>query len=65
MKKLAFSKIIWRYEKDIYEENTNIMIFYDTRLYPYSYIVDRIFDDTLVLKDNAFDPVSHFLARLK
>lgn len=61
--KLAFTKIIWKYEKDVYEENTNIMCFYDTRDYPYSYIVDRIINDTLVLKDNSWDAVSYFLAR--
>jgi hypothetical protein len=61
--KLADTKIIWKRAKDIFEENTYILNFSDTRLYPYNYIVDGIYNDTLLLIDNAYDPMKYYLAR--
>ena len=45
--------VIWVKDLGTYTngDSTFIMNFYDKRLYPYNYIVDGIFDDTLILHD--------------
>jgi hypothetical protein len=63
--KLADTIILWQYVKDIFEEYTFTLNFSDTRLYPYSYIVDGIYNDTLLLIDNAYDPMYYYLSRSK
>ncbi|RYE27375.1 MAG: hypothetical protein EOP45_01400 [Sphingobacteriaceae bacterium] len=37
------------------QDSTFIMQFYDKRSYPYNYVVDGIYSDSLVLHDNAVD----------
>ena len=61
--KLADSEILWKKEKDVFEENTFILNFVDTRSYPYSFIVDGIYNDTLLLTENAYDSMSYYLTR--
>jgi len=50
--------IIWTREKDIFTDLTFIMNFYDN-----SFIVCGIHNDTLVLSDNSYDPVSYHFTR--
>jgi hypothetical protein len=41
-----------------------IMKFYDKRGYPYNYVVDGIFNDSLQLHDNAYDPQYFHFSKL-
>jgi hypothetical protein len=51
--------IRWIRDLGVYTGNdsTFIMNFYEKRLYPSSYVVDGIFNDSLQLHDNGSDPV--------
>jgi hypothetical protein len=44
-------------------DSTFIMNFYDKRLYPYLYIVDGIFNDSLVLHDHAVDGQHYYFSK--
>lgn len=57
--------IIWVRAKDIAGDSTYLLTYSYTPGYafPYAYIVDRIYNDTLVLSDNAYDPISRYYTK--
>ena len=58
--------IIWIRDRGLYinGDSTFIMNFYDNRRYPYNYVVDGIFNDSLVLHDNyTADPVFYHFSK--
>jgi hypothetical protein len=52
------TKISWKQEKDIFEEYTYVLDFGGGGL-----IVDRIFNDTLIIMDNTYDSMFYHLLR--
>ncbi|MCK9311635.1 MAG: hypothetical protein M0P26_05095 [Bacteroidales bacterium] len=45
--------------------DTYLMEFNDRREYPYCYIVDKIYNDTLIIHDNMADAVSYYFNKTK
>jgi len=57
------STITWNKGQDNYSGQSYIMGFYDKLGYPYSYIVDGIYEDTLVMHDNYDDAMFYHLTK--
>lgn len=57
--------ITWIRDLGVYTggDSTFIMNFYDKRLYPYDYVIDGIFNDSLQLHDNGSDPVYYHFSK--
>jgi hypothetical protein len=57
--------VLWTRGKDIFNDSTYLLGFYNTPSYafPYYYVVDRIYNDTLILIDNASDAVYYHYIR--
>ncbi len=55
--------INWKWDKPANTDSTYIMNFSDKVGYPYFYVVYEITNDTLVLTDAGYDPVSYFLTK--
>jgi hypothetical protein len=62
---LADDNINWIPTHEFFGIDTYIMSFEDTRAYPYNYIVDGIYNDTLVLYESATDGQSHHFSKLR
>lgn len=62
---LADTTIKWIRDLGTYTngDSTFIMNFYDKRGYPSNYVVDHIFNDTLVLHDNSSDAVFYHFSK--
>ena len=56
--------IKWVHEKNIFNDLTYTMNFSDKRGYPYVYFVNSIYNDTLVISDGGYDPISYYLTKL-
>jgi len=41
------------------------MTFFDKEQVPWGYVVDGIFNDTLVIHDNAYDGMYYYFAKVK
>jgi hypothetical protein len=63
---LTDTSVVWKRDLGVYtgSDSTFIMMFYDKRGYPYNYVVDGIFNDSLQLHDNASDPVYYHFSKL-
>lgn len=59
------NKINWISTTDIFNEATYIMSFNDLRGYPFNWIVDGIYNDTLIFTSNAIEPDSYYLTKEK
>ena len=59
------TNIIWTRAKDIFNDSTYLLGYYYTLGYafPYYYVVDRIYNDTLILIDNAYDPLYYYYVK--
>jgi hypothetical protein len=55
--------INWVRTKDVFTDSTFLMTFSDKLGYPYVYIVDGIYNDTLVLYDNASDYITYHFTK--
>jgi len=63
---IVADKIQWNRRRDMIGDSTYIMSFCEMRgtiCYPYSWGVQGIRNDTLILYDNATDPDSYYLTR--
>ncbi len=58
--------ITWRRDLGTYTngDSTFVMNFYDKQGYPSNFVVDRIFNDTLILHDNSSDAVFYHFTKL-
>jgi hypothetical protein len=54
---------LWTKGVRISSDSTFLMTFYDKRGYPYGYVIDGIFSDTLMLHENGFDGVSYYFTK--
>ena len=57
------TKINWVRERDVFTDLTYIMTFSDKQNVPWNYIVDGIYNDTLVLYDNSSDRVFYHFTK--
>ena len=54
---------IWGKGARVSGDSTFLMFFYDKRGYPYNYIVDGIFRDTLLIHENGVDGVYYYFTK--
>lgn len=54
---------IWGKAARVSGDSTFLMFFYDKRGYPYNYIVDGIFRDTLIIHENGLDGVYYYFTK--
>lgn len=57
--------IDWYRMKDVFGDSTYLLNFESRKGYWNSYVVDKIFNDTLILFDNATDPFKYRFTRIK
>lgn len=61
------SRIYWKRTTDIFNDRTYLLTYYHAASYgPFaiSYIVDQIYNDTLILTEDASDAVSYYYTKL-
>ena len=61
---VADATISWYRTKDVFGDSTYLLNFGDTNGSGNTYVVDRIFNDTLILFDNATDPFKYRFTRI-
>lgn len=57
--------ISWNRFRDVFGDTTYLLNFYDKTGYWNSYIVDKIYKDTLLLFDNSTDPSTYHFTKVK
>jgi hypothetical protein len=64
--RIVADRITWENKTDVIGDKTYIMSFCEMRslvCYPYSWVVQGIRNDTLILYDNTTDPDYHYLTK--
>ena len=61
---ISDTTIMWYEDTDNYSGSTYIMKFYDKQNVPWNYIVDGIYNDTLIIHDFSSDAMFYHFTKL-